>query len=131
MPDRVVGWLVKEDYHLSEESNEQKDDIQEFLKILGERRKITEEEVIFYREKKICLVCKGKVGGVMYMCTKCDALYCIKCAEAISNLENACWACNEPIDKSRPSTPFKSEGEVIKSEISEKLEKKPKTDKNS
>ncbi|UCC19043.1 MAG: hypothetical protein JSV62_13190 [Promethearchaeota archaeon] len=68
---------------------------------------ITEEEVTYYREQKICLVCKGKVGGFnAYICTGCDALYCENCARALSDLENSCWVCNEPIDKSKPSKPF-------------------------
>ena len=76
---------------------------------------ITEEEVTYYREQKICLVCKSKVGGFnTYICTACDALYCENCARALSNVENACWACNEPIDKSRPSKPFKIEGTEAK-----------------
>ena len=72
--------------------------------------RITEEEVTYYREQKICLVCKGGVGGFnTYICTGCDALYCENCARALSSLENACWACNEPIDKSKPSKPFRIE----------------------
>ena len=76
---------------------------------------ITEQEVTYYKEQKICLVCKSKVGGFnTYICTGCDALYCENCARALSNVENACWACNEPIDKSRPSKPFKIEGTEAK-----------------
>ncbi len=71
---------------------------------------ITEEEVTYYREQKICLVCKGGVGGFnTYICTGCDALYCENCARTLSIMENACWVCNEPIDKSKPSKPFKIE----------------------
>jgi hypothetical protein len=79
---------------------------------------ITEEEVSISKEKKICLVCKGKVLGNTYICTECEAFYCMKCSQAISNSENACWACNSPIDKSKPVKPFKREEEEI--EISEK-----------
>ncbi len=72
--------------------------------------RITEEEVTYYREQKICLMCKGKAGGFnTYICTECDAIYHEDCARALSNMENACWACNEPIDKSKPSKPFKIE----------------------
>ena len=64
---------------------------------------ITEKEVTYYKEQKICLVCKGKVGGFnTYICTGCDVLYCEKCARALSNAENVCWVCEEPIDKSKP-----------------------------
>ena len=85
---------------------------------------ITEEEVTYYREQKICLVCKTTVGGFNnYICTKCDALYCENCARALSDLENACWACNEPIDKIKPSKPFKM---VEKPEEVDKTAKKGK-----
>jgi len=78
---------------------------------------ITDEEVTYYREQKICLMCKGNVGGFnTYICPKCDALYCENCAKALSGMENACWVCNESIDKSRPSTPFKITEEVAKIE---------------
>ncbi|NHJ25218.1 MAG: hypothetical protein EAX89_11620 [Candidatus Lokiarchaeota archaeon] len=66
---------------------------------------ITEAEVTYYKEQKICLVCKGKVSGVSYICPSCDTLYCIKCSEGLSDLENMCWVCNEPIDKSKPVKP--------------------------
>ena len=34
---------------------------------------ITEEEVTFHREKKICLVCKSRVEKFNYICPRCDA----------------------------------------------------------
>ena len=43
----------------------------------------------------------------MYTCPACDALYCIKCSDSLSNLENACWVCNTPFDESKPTKPFK------------------------
>ena len=55
---------------------------------------ITEEEVTFHREKKICLVCKSRVEKFNYICPKCDALYCMNCAQALTNLENVCWVCD-------------------------------------
>ncbi len=89
-------------------------------------QRITEEEISISKEKKICLVCKGKVGGVMFMCTDCGALYCTKCSEALSNLENLCWVCDSPIDKSKPVKPFKEEKEEAGIEVSEEALKKPK-----
>lgn len=79
---------------------------------------ITEEEVTFHRERKICLVCKGAVAGINYICPECSALYCINCSKELSNLENMCWVCNEPIDKEKPSKPFKIEG--IEAKVKEK-----------
>lgn len=85
------------------------------FRIAKKPAQITEEEVTYYREQKICLVCKGKAGGFnTYICTGCDALYCENCARALSSMENVCWACNEPIDKEKPSKPFKIEGEEAK-----------------
>ena len=82
---------------------------------------ITEEEVNFHRERKICLVCKGNVSGISYICPSCDALYCIKCSEELSDLENMCWVCNEPFDDSKPIKPFRREEE---GEIQKKLKRK-------
>jgi len=74
---------------------------------------ISEEEVTFYREQRICLVCKGKIIGFNYICSKCDALFCEKCARTLSNLENACWVCNSPFDPSKPSKPFQKKDKKI------------------
>jgi hypothetical protein len=78
---------------------------------------ITEDEVMFHKEKKICLVCKGNVGRYMFMCPECDALYCQNCAHALENLENACWVCNGPIDPQKPVKPYKKDGQEIKPTI--------------
>ena len=72
-------------------------------------------------------MCKGKVGGFnIYICTKCDALYCGTCARALIQIENSCWACNEAIDKSKPVKQIESEEEVIKLIESVEIEKKSK-----
>lgn len=74
---------------------------------------ISEDEVTFFREQKICLVCKGEVKRFNYICSKCDALYCENCARTLTNLENACWVCNTPFDTTKPSKPFTKNGEDI------------------
>ncbi|MFX0103127.1 MAG: hypothetical protein ACFFCS_26415 [Candidatus Hodarchaeota archaeon] len=64
---------------------------------------ITEQEITYHKEQKICLVCKSAVTRFnVYICPNCDALYCQMCARALSELENACWSCNAPFDPSRP-----------------------------
>ncbi|MFX1337483.1 MAG: hypothetical protein ACFFDK_02610 [Promethearchaeota archaeon] len=74
----------------------------DILAALTKPQKVTEEEVTVSKEKKICLVCKGKVIRFnSYICV-CDALYCEKCALALIKIDNACWACNAPIDESKP-----------------------------
>ena len=98
--------------------------------IFTKPEKVTEEEVSISKEKKICLVCKGKVlRNNIYLCPECSTFYCLKCSEALSNLENACWVCETPFDESKPVKPFKKE-EEIDVEISEKPQKKLQTPKN-
>nr|MDO8111067.1 B-box zinc finger protein [Candidatus Sigynarchaeota archaeon] len=63
---------------------------------------ITEEEISFHKEQKICLVCKAKVARLNYICPSCSALYCVNCAQYLSNEENTCWVCNTPIDETKP-----------------------------
>ena len=91
---------------------------------------ITEEEVSISKEKKICLVCKSKISGHTYVCPECETFYCDKCYNALTNLENACWACNTQLDESKPVKPYNKEDEIEPEvETSEKPHKKPKTEK--
>jgi hypothetical protein len=87
---------------------------------------ITEEEVSISKEKKICLVCKGKVVGHTFICRECEAFYCEKCYSALTNLENACWACDNALDESKPMRlPEKDvEQVVVEGEIYKKIKKK-------
>jgi len=83
-------------------------------------KKITEEEVSIYKEKKICLVCKGSASKFTYICNNCEALYCHKCAETLSNLENQCWVCDAPIDDTKPVKHQEPDTEEVKIEPIEK-----------
>jgi hypothetical protein len=75
----------------------------DILGVFLKPQKVTEEEVTVSKEKKICLVCKGKVGRFdIFLCPDCNALYCSKCSNALIDLENACWACETAIDESKP-----------------------------
>jgi len=94
------------------------------LKTFIRPERITEEEVTFHKEKKICLVCKTHVLRVMYSCPECDALYCIKCSDALSKMNNACWVCNTPFDETKPSKPYIEEEEEVMVEESVHKEKK-------
>ncbi|MFX0001737.1 MAG: hypothetical protein ACFE88_16625, partial [Candidatus Hermodarchaeota archaeon] len=84
---------------------------------------ISEAEVTFFREKIICLVCKGKVEGFNFICSSCNALYCTKCATALSNLNNVCWVCDSPIDPSKPSKKYKKDEPKIDIKTSENISK--------
>jgi len=70
--------------------------------------KISEYKVTIHKEHKTCLVCKSDALGYMYTC-QCGAVYCGKCAQALTDLENVCWVCNAPIDVSKPIKPFTDE----------------------
>jgi len=87
---------------------------------------ITEEEVSISKEKKICLVCKGKVLSFSFICPGCETFYCENCVKAIIGLENTCWACNEPLDESKPYKPYEkqeeSHADLTKTDV--KLKKK-------
>lgn len=81
--------------------------------------KITEESVTIHKERKICIVCKGEIIGFMFVCS-CDTIYCEHCAKALANLENVCWACDAPMDKTKPVKRYEEE------EISDVTQKKLK-----
>ncbi|MFX1349578.1 MAG: hypothetical protein ACFE92_12995 [Promethearchaeota archaeon] len=113
----LIFWLYylglrEESIKVKVESLEKEVEIEDSLFRIRKRpTEITEAEVTYYKEQKICLVCKGKVGGFnTYICTGCDVLYCEKCARALTNAENVCWVCEEPIDKSKPVKPILIEG---------------------
>ena len=80
---------------------------------------VSEEMVVIHKEKKICLVCRGEILRFSYIC-ECGAMYCESCARAVSDLENECWACETPIDYSKPVKPFKEEEERVKVEVKPK-----------
>ncbi len=82
---------------------------------------ISIEDIDLYRKQTICLVCKKKLKGFIdvFICPKCKSFYCDKCAQILTQLENMCWSCNNPIDDSKPIKPFKIEEEDIDISISE------------
>ena len=67
-----------------------------------QRAEITEDDIIISKEKQTCLVHKGPIRGYSFICPECGAFYCIKCVDAIIVIENACWSCENPIDRSKP-----------------------------
>lgn len=99
-------------------------EVPNILGVFTRPERITEKEVAVSKERKICLVCKGTGLRFTYICPECNAIYCQKCARALSEMENACWVCNIPFDKSKPvNLPEKVEEEAV---IKEDLEKKSK-----
>ena len=103
-----------------------KEKFPDILESFMKAQKVTEEEVSVSKEKKVCLVCKGKLSEFnIYICPKCETFYCTKCAQALVDMENMCWACSGPIDKSKPVKPYEKEGEISDIEISRTPSKKP------
>ncbi len=93
------------------------------MKMERDTENIDEKEVTVYKDMQSCLVCKGGVEGFnMFICPKCKSIYCRTCAEAVVEIENACWTCENPIDVARPSKPFEQEEEEIT--VGEKSDKK-------
>jgi tetratricopeptide (TPR) repeat protein len=64
---------------------------------------VEEEEMTVYKEKRICLVHKGPIEGYMFMCPDCGAFYCVKCVDALIEIENFCWSCERPLDPTKPT----------------------------
>ena len=119
-------------YVKSEEISTSKEGLPDVLGAFSKPQKLTEEEVSVSKEKKICLVCKGKVArSNIYLCPECNTFYCEKCSNALSDLENMCWVCDAPFDESKPVKPYKKEEALEEIEISEKITKTPKIDKDS
>jgi len=83
---------------------------------------VIEEKVAISIEKKICLVCRGEALRFTYIC-ECGAIYCENCARALANLENICWACDVPIDYSKPVKPYKEKDEIKKIEKNQRKNK--------
>ena len=87
------------------------------LEMFTKPQQFTEEEVSISKEKKICLVCKGKLSRKMYMCPECNVFYCENCSNTLVNLENVCWACNTPIEPLKPVKPYIEEREKAAVEV--------------
>ncbi|MFX0101167.1 MAG: hypothetical protein ACFFCS_16450 [Candidatus Hodarchaeota archaeon] len=90
-------------------TNEMKVDV---LEAFAKRKLVTEEEVLFHKERKICIVCKSHVERRSYICPGCDGLYCLNCSEALSNLDNSCWSCNTAFDPTKPVLSTKEEDDT-------------------
>jgi len=76
--------------------------------------RISEEQISIHTERKVCLVCKGDVERFnVFICPKCNAIYCENCARALTDLENICWSCNIPIDPSKAMKPYDKDKGII------------------
>ena len=85
-PISAIITIKKKTQETSQETRTKDMDI---VRAIARPHEITEEEVSISKEKKICLVCKGKLLGFnIFLCSNCETFYCEKCARALSDLEN-------------------------------------------
>jgi hypothetical protein len=87
---------------LKEDRKEAVKESTDIFRAISRPQKVTEEEVSVSKEKKICLVCKGKVRKFGVFICDCGAFYCDKCVIALIELDNVCWACDSALDESKP-----------------------------
>ncbi len=52
-----------------------------------------ETEITISKKEYICIVHKGSIEGGAYICPHCKAMYCFKCANALNQQGETCWAC--------------------------------------
>ena len=90
------------------------------------QEEISEEDVTISRERKICLVCKGKaIRFNIFVCSICETVYCQNCVHILCNLENACWVCSTPFDPSKPSKIYTKEDLMAENNKTIIIKKKP------
>jgi parallel beta-helix repeat protein len=58
----------------------------------------TESEVNVIKKKEFCIVCNTPLKATTYICPHCETKYCIRCAIALSERKEACWACKNPMN---------------------------------
>ena len=54
----------------------------------------TEEEVDLEESKFKCVVHRGEIVGNIYLCPKCRAFYCDRCAKVLKLNGEKCWSCD-------------------------------------
>jgi hypothetical protein len=83
---------------------------------------INQEDVEFYRNETLCMVCKNNLIGFkkLFICPDCKAMYCEDCAKELIKLDNMCWGCLNPIDKSQPTKPIEDVEDEIIVDLSQK-----------
>ena len=57
----------------------------------------TESELSISKDAPTCLIHRGPIKGIAYICPKCMATYCAKCARTLKEQGENCWSCEEEI----------------------------------
>ncbi|MCP4760802.1 MAG: hypothetical protein GY870_03405, partial [archaeon] len=98
-----------------------------------EEFKHVEAGITSYKEKRICIVHKGHITGLVYICPTCETYYCEKCAETLKGSGDKCWSCGEILEINTSKNAINSNISVIKpkqdivKQYLEKNHKIPKT----
>jgi parallel beta-helix repeat protein len=109
----VAGIAVLSIFVVSKRSKrELKEKEAEIESLKLQRKEITEGDILISKEQHFCLVHKGSIKGMSYICPDCGAYYCVKCYNAIKEAENECWSCSTPLDASKPSVKSKEKTEA-------------------
>ncbi len=58
----------------------------------------TKEELTIQEKTILCQVHKGPIEGINYICPKCKATYCLKCATLLAEKKESCWVCEQSIN---------------------------------
>ena len=72
------------------------------------------------KNKKLLVNKKFNTSDFSYIYRGCKALYCQKCVKVLTDMENICWACDKPLDQSKP---IKLEKNVFSEEL--EIEQEP------
>ncbi|MFX1242845.1 MAG: hypothetical protein ACFFA7_16485 [Promethearchaeota archaeon] len=102
----IAGYLIYF-YSRRGEPAVEKDDLQDTLRVFSKPLHFSIEDVKYSRDKGFCLVCKNKISGLSYICPNCEAWYCLKCRDALIEIENSCWGCETPFIESKSKKMFK------------------------
>ncbi|MFX1275097.1 MAG: SBBP repeat-containing protein [Promethearchaeota archaeon] len=57
----------------------------------------TEKEIDIIKQEDKCVIHKGEIKGINYVCPKCKAKYCLKCASTLMRRGESCWICDSNI----------------------------------
>lgn len=63
-------------------------------KATSEEQAQTEKEIDLKEDLDKCIVHKGVIRGISYVCPTCHAKYCLKCLKVLSEKNEKCWVCN-------------------------------------
>ncbi|MHA1714936.1 MAG: leucine-rich repeat domain-containing protein [Promethearchaeota archaeon] len=68
--------------------------------VVEELVETTDDKIRVHLPVKFCIVCKKKLGGVVFTCNNihCQTTYCIDCANSIAQGENKCWTCGQELN---------------------------------